>query len=101
MTPLLYCASSGYGEFRSLEVLKQIHGKELYGRVEVCKVLLAAKADAAARDWCDATALAVRRLNANSDNPPPCSENRTALKLAIKNRNPDVVAFLRSIGAPE
>ncbi len=35
MTPLLYCASSGYEEYRSFEVLKQIYGKELYGRVEV------------------------------------------------------------------
>ena len=32
---------------------------------------------------------------------PPCSNGMTPLKRAIDKYNPDVVAFLRSVGAPE
>jgi hypothetical protein len=31
---------------------------------------------------------------------PPCSQGKTPLKVAIDCNNPDVVAFLRSDGAP-
>jgi hypothetical protein len=31
----------------------------------------------------------------------PCSKDKTALKLAIECNEADVVAYLRSIGAPE
>jgi hypothetical protein len=32
---------------------------------------------------------------------PPCSRSDTALKYAIEWNQPDVAAFLRSVGAPE
>jgi hypothetical protein len=31
----------------------------------------------------------------------PCSDGETALKFAIDNNKADVIAYLRSIGAPE
>ena len=32
---------------------------------------------------------------------PPCSWSITPLKNAIESKRPDVIAFLRSVGAPE
>jgi hypothetical protein len=32
---------------------------------------------------------------------PPCSKGKTPLSFAIEHKNPDVIAFLRSVGAPE
>ena len=74
-----------------------------FGHVDASRFLVECKADVAARDRCSplAVALLVQRLLF-----PPlshslrCSSGRTPLKIAIDNNNSDVVAYLRSIGAP-
>ncbi len=57
-----------------------LHQSASYGHLEVCRLLVEAKADVAARHR---------------------SQNKTALTLAIDGNKADVVAYLRSIGAPQ
>ena len=70
------------------------------GHLEVCKFLISQNANVAARDECDAMLPAARAGDALAHSRA-CRDGKTALKNAIKNNNPDVVAYLRSIGAPE
>jgi ankyrin repeat protein len=66
------------------------------GFLELCRVLVASKADVAARNGC--------RSPWRARNLPltlRCSVGDTALKLAIHNNKADVAAYLRSIGAPQ
>ena len=69
------------------------------GRLETCKFLVSQKANVAARDGCDAMLPAARAGDALAHSR--ACRGGTALKNAIKNNKPDVVAYLRSIGAPE
>ena len=69
------------------------------GHLEICKLLVSQKANVAARDGCDAMLPAARAGDALAHSRA-CRDG-TALKNAIKNNKPDVVAYLRSIGAPE
>ena len=69
------------------------------GHLETCKLLVSQKANVAARGWCDVMLPAARAGDALAHSRA-CRDG-TALKNAIKYNKPDVVAYLRSIGAPE
>ena len=71
-----------------------------YGRLEICKLLVSQKANVAVRVGCDAMLPAARAGDALAHSRA-CRNGWTALKNAIKCNKPDVVAYLRSIGAPE
>ena len=71
-----------------------------YGRLEVCKLLVSSKADLAARDRCG-RCQRCSRFSLNQSHPLACSNGYTALKGAMNRNKSDVVAFLRSIGAPQ
>jgi hypothetical protein len=49
----------------------------------------------------DATPFAARAHDAFATHTRFCSGGKTALKLAIERSQSDVIAFLRSVGAPE
>ena len=68
-----------------------------FGNPDVCRLLVDHKADVAARNrYRNPRAPFSSRSHALR-----CSSGRTALKCAIDNNEADVVAYLRSIGAPE
>ncbi len=67
-----------------------LHGAAYDGRVDACRALVSAKADVAARTKCNFIVHA-----------PPCENGTTPLKVAIDRKKSDVIAFLRSVGAPE
>ena len=72
------------------------------GYTEVAKLLVHAKSDVAARTRCGECARRARaRCCAAKPHALPCSDGDTPLKIAIKYNKSDVVAFLRSAGAPE
>jgi hypothetical protein len=70
-----------------------------YGHLEVCRLLVSSKADLAARDRCG-RCQRCSRFSLNQSHPLACSDG-TALQNAMKNNKSEVVAFLRSIGAPQ
>jgi ankyrin repeat protein len=90
-----------------------LHDAAKHGNVDACKALLSANADSAARGGCAVTitppaAAWGHHLRHNLGNIvhywisiTAHRENDTPLKYAIANSNADVVAFLRSVGAPE
>jgi ankyrin repeat protein len=87
------CSSSNWTPLQSASSI---------GAVDVCRALVSAQADAAARDRCDAIYRLLRALMMLfASHAPPCSLGNTPLKQAIFNNKPDVVVFLRSVGAPE
>jgi hypothetical protein len=68
-----------------------------HGRLEVCRLLLISKADVAARTRCRSF-LRAHALSSHPPHPPHCSDGRTALNIAIKNRRCDImIALFRSI----
>jgi hypothetical protein len=74
-----------------------------FGHVDASRFLVECKADVAARDRCSPLAVALlvqRALFPPLSHSLRCSLGRTPLKIAIDNNNSDVVAYLRSIGAP-
>jgi ankyrin repeat protein len=71
-----------------------------HGHVEVVKLLVSSKADLAARNRCG-RCQCCSRFSLNQSNPLACSNGYTALKIAMDSNKSDVVAFLRSIGAPQ
>ncbi len=70
------------------------------GYLEVCKLLVSSKADLAARHRCG-RCQRCSRFSLNQSHPLACSSGWTALKCAMQQNKSDVVAFLRSIGAPQ
>ena len=69
------------------------------GHLEVCKLLVSSKADLAARNRCG-RCQRCSRFSLNQSHPLACSVG-TALQNAMKYNQSEVVAFLRSVGAPE
>ena len=86
-----------------------LHWAAYYGHVDVCQPLVSAKSNAAARDMCDATPLAARAHDAVRLSRAALQMSTKLfvvaaappLKFAINKNNPDVIVFLRSVGAPE
>jgi ankyrin repeat protein len=73
-----------------------------WGFVETCRLLVASKADVAVRQRCRTLGvLAKNFFSQSSAHSLRCSNGYTALKWAILKKNTDVIAYLRSIGAPE
>ena len=77
-----------------------LHESARGGRTEICKFLVGAKADLAAKDRYAILLRARLRLNYHGAHLLRCSSNRTPLKVANESNKTDVAAFLRSIGAP-
>jgi ankyrin repeat protein len=79
-----------------------LHNAAGQGHAEVTKLLVHAKSDIAARDWCGEFARRARvRCCAAKPHALPCSYGRSPLIIAIDHTKSDVVAFLRSAGALE
>jgi hypothetical protein len=70
------------------------------GLVGACRLLVEAKADLSLRDRC-CSRLSAHLLCCCVLHTLRCSDGKTALKHAITDNKADVVAFLRSVGAPE
>ncbi len=70
----------------------------IFGHLETCRLLVASKADVAARSRCRSP---WRARNLPLTHSLRCSEGHTALQYAINNKRADVAAYLRSIGAPQ
>jgi hypothetical protein len=67
--------------------------------VEVCQFLVACKADVTSKDRY--RRLLSAALLRSQTHTLRCSSGRTPLKLAIDYNKSDVIAYLRSVGAPE
>ena len=74
-----------------------LHNASTQGHTDVCEYLVASKADAAATDRC----VRCRTLHTPSTHLLPYSSGDTPLKVAVREQNGGVVAYLRGIGAPE
>ena len=70
------------------------------GQLDSCRLLVEARADLSLRDRC-CSRLRARSLCRRTPHTQRCSDGDTALKDAISQKKADVVAFLRSVGAPE
>jgi ankyrin repeat protein len=77
-----------------------LHCAARYGHLDSCRVLVEARADLSLRDRC-CSRLRARSLCRRTPHTQRCSDGKTALKCAISNKKADIVAFLRSVGAPE
>jgi ankyrin repeat protein len=77
-----------------------LHYAAYNGSLDSCRLLVVARADLSLRDRC-CSRLRARSLCRRTPHTQRCSDGRTALKLAISQNKADVVAFLRSVGAPE
>jgi ankyrin repeat protein len=77
-----------------------LHRAALNGNLDLCRLLVEARADLSLRDRC-CSRLRARSLCCRTPHTQRCSYGKTALKLAIERNKADVVAFLRSVGAPE
>jgi hypothetical protein len=72
-----------------------------FGNLDVCKLLLASKADVGARDLYRPPRPLQRALSSHPTHLLPCRDGSTPLKRAIDEDKSAVVSYLRSIGAPE
>jgi ankyrin repeat protein len=77
-----------------------LHWAAYNGHLDSCRLLVEARADLSLRDRC-CSRLRARSLCRRTPHTQRCSDGKTALKLAIQENKADVVAFLRSVGAPE
>jgi ankyrin repeat protein len=77
-----------------------LHSAAYNGNLDLCRLLVEARADLSLRNWC-CSRLHARSLCHRTPHTQRCSGGKTALKLAIERNKADVVAFLRSVGAPE
>jgi ankyrin repeat protein len=77
-----------------------LHCVACNGRLDSCRLLVVARADLSLRNRC-CSRLRARSLCCRTPHTQRCSNGKTALKLAIQENKADVVAFLRSVGAPE
>jgi ankyrin repeat protein len=77
-----------------------LHWAANNGHLDSCRLLVEARADLSPRDRC-CSRLRARSLCCRTPHTQRCSLGKTALKLAIERNKADVVAFLRSVGAPE
>jgi ankyrin repeat protein len=77
-----------------------LHCAAYYGNLDLCRLLVEARADLSLRNRC-CSRLHARSLCCRTPHTQRCSLGKTALKLAIDFKKADVVAFLRSVGAPE
>jgi ankyrin repeat protein len=77
-----------------------LHYAALNGHLDSCRLLVEARADLSLRNWC-CSRLRARSLCCRTPHTQRCSDGDTALKRAISQKKADVVAFLRSVGAPE
>ena len=77
-----------------------LHLAALNGHLDSCRLLVEARADLSLRDRC-CSRLRARSLCCRTPHTQRCSVGKTALKYAIEQNKADVVAFLRSVGAPE
>ena len=71
-----------------------------YGNLDSCRLLVEARADLSLRNRC-CSRLRARSLCCRTPHTQRCRDGKTALKDAIERNKADVVAFLRSVGAPE
>jgi ankyrin repeat protein len=71
-----------------------------WGHPDLCRLLVEARADLSLRNRC-CSRLRARSLCCRTPHTQRCSDGKTALKCAIEQKKADVVAFLRSVGAPE
>jgi ankyrin repeat protein len=77
-----------------------LHCSALNGDLDLCRLLVEARADLSLRDRC-CSRLRARSLCCRTPHTQRCRDGDTALKWAIDQNKADVVAFLRSVGAPE
>jgi ankyrin repeat protein len=77
-----------------------LHYAADYGHPDSCRLLVEARADLSLRNRC-CSRLRARSLCCRTPHTQRCSLGETALKRAISQQKADVVAFLRSVGAPE
>ena len=77
-----------------------LHLAAYWGQLDSCRLLVEARADLSLRGRC-CSRLRARSLCCRTPHTQRCSGGKTALKLAISHKKADVVAFLRSVGAPE
>ena len=77
-----------------------LHFAAYHGNLDSCRLLVEARADLSLRSRC-CSRLRARSLCRRTPHTQRCSYGETALKLAISHKKADVVAFLRSVGAPE
>ena len=76
-----------------------LHYAGIGGCIEVCKLLVSAKADVLARNQCDAHRLLCKfMMRYTTHHASPCRWEETPLDSAIYCSAPDVAAFLRSVG---
>jgi ankyrin repeat protein len=77
-----------------------LHYAADYGHLDSCRLLVEARADLSLRNRC-CSCLRARLLCRRTPHTQRCSGGKTALKCAIEQNKANVVAFLRSVGAPE
>ena len=77
-----------------------LHCAAFYGNLDLCRLLVEARADLSLRDRC-CSRLRARSLCCRTPHTQRCRDGETALKGATQWNQADVVAFLRSVGAPE
>jgi ankyrin repeat protein len=77
-----------------------LHYAAYDGNLDSCRLLVEARADLSLRDRC-CSRLRARSLCRRTPHTQRCRDGKTALKWAIERNKADVVAFLRSVGAPE
>ena len=77
-----------------------LHRAALNGNLDSCRLLVEARADLSLRSRC-CSRLRARSLCCRTPHTQRCRNGKTALKYAIEQKKADVVAFLRSVGAPE
>jgi ankyrin repeat protein len=77
-----------------------LHCAAANGNLDSCRLLVEARADLSLRTRC-CSRLRARSLCCRTPHTQRCRDGRTALKYAISQNKADVVAFLRSVGAPE
>jgi ankyrin repeat protein len=77
-----------------------LHWAAINGHLDSCRLLVEARADLSLRSRC-CSRLRARSLCRRAPHTQRCSNGKTALKCAIEQKKADVVAFLRSVGAPE
>ena len=77
-----------------------LHCAAYDGHLDSCRLLVEARADLSLRTRC-CSRLRARSLCCRTPHTQRCSYGKTALNRAIQQNKADVVAFLRSVGAPE
>ena len=77
-----------------------LHDAACNGHLDSCRLLVEARADLSLTNRC-CSRLRARSLCRRTPHTQRCRDGKTALKLAIERNKADVVAFLRSVGAPE